>query len=376
MRILLTHPFCWPHVRRGGERIFHTLAAFLSGRGHDVTMLTSVPGPSEVERQGNLTIYRERQIASTFFSRIGVPPETAFAWNCLRFLRHNQFDVVGCLHYADGFGAALAQRFQKNPYVLHIMGLPYGSWVRKRPWETWIMSRSMKGADHVVVLSQEADRRLMRYFGRPGTIIGPPTDIDAFPLKQGRDLERPRILGVGAFSEPRKGAIVLMQAFQRLKERVPNAILQYSGNVPEQLKARLLAGVPTEISKDVEFLGAGSLSDLPNLYGAAAVTVLPAVEEAFGLVLVESLACGTPVVGSNTGGIPDIIQEGIGHMFEPGMSRHHPANPDGLCDALLKSLSLHSDPCIHQRCRRSAERFGWQQIGGDIEALYQASARR
>jgi phosphatidylinositol alpha-mannosyltransferase len=339
-------------------------------------MLTSIPGPSEVEKQGNLTIHRERQIAPTLFSRIGVPPETVFAWNCLRFLRRHQFDVVGCLHYADGFGAGLAQRFQKNPYVLHIMGLPYGSWVRKRPWETWIMSRSMKHTDHVIVLSQEANRRLMRYFGRLGNVIGPPTDIEAFPLKQGRDLERPRILGVGAFSEPRKGAIVLLQAFQRLKERVPNAILQYSGNFPEQLRSKLLASVPNEIGRDVEFLGAGSLSDLHHLYGAAAVTVLPAVEEAFGLVLVESLACGTPVVGSNTGGIPDIIHEGIGHMFDPGMSRHHPANPDGLCEALLKTLSLHSDPCIHQRCRQSAERFGWQQIGGDIEALYQAAARR
>jgi len=59
-------------------------------------------------------------------------------------------------------------------------------------------------------------------------------------------------------------------------------------------------------------------------------------------------------------------------MFDPGPSRHHPANPEGLAAAILKTLKLHADPCLHVRCRQSAERFAWREIGGRIEGIYEA----
>ena len=375
MKILLTHPFCWPYVRRGGERIFHELGVFLADRGHHVTLLTSVPGAPELEERAKITIVRERQISNRLLARLGVLQETMFAWTCFRFLRHHQFDVVGCLHYSDGFAAALTRRMG-NPYVVHIMGLPYGKWTRRAPWETLIMSRSVRHAERVVVLSNEAERRLEHFFGRKGEVIGAPCDLELFPLRQGRDLQRPRILGVGAFAEPRKGAAVLIRAFELLKRDFPSAVLQYSGHLPPSLRTQLLSTVSDVVGKDVEFLDVGDLADLPKLYGQAVVTVLPSVEEAFGMTLVESLACGTPVVGSRAGGIPDIVQDGVGFTFNPGNSRHHPSNPEGLYSAIKEAIGLHQDPCVHVRCRRSAERFGWQQIGPRIENIYQAVARR
>jgi phosphatidyl-myo-inositol alpha-mannosyltransferase len=374
MRILLTHPFCWPYVRRGGERIFHELGVFLADRGHHVTLLTSIPDASETEKKGNITIFREQQFSNRLLARVGVLQETMFAWTCFRFLQRHQFDVVGCLHYSDGFAAGLARRLG-NPYVVHIMGLPYGKWIRRAPWETLIMSRSVRRAERVLVLSSEAERRLEHYFGRQGEIIGAPCDLALFPMQEGRDLQRPRILGVGAFSQPRKGAAVLIRAFELLKRDFPSAILQYSGHLPSALKAQLLSTVPGDLGKDVEFLDVGNLADLPNLYGQAAVTVLPSVEEAFGMTLVESLACGTPIVGSRAGGIPDIVQDGVGFTFDPGDSHHNPSNPEGLASAIKEAIQLHNDPCVHARCRRSAERFGWQQIGPRIEDIYQAAAR-
>jgi len=354
--------------------MFHELGVFLAGRGHYVTLLTSIPGAREMEEKGNITIFRERQISNRFLARIGVLQETMFAWTCFRFLQHHRFDVVGCLHYSDGFAAALARRMG-NPYVVHIMGLPYGKWIRRAPWETLIMSRSVRHAGRVLVPSNEAERRLEHYFRRQGEVIGAPCDLAMFPMRQGRDLRRPRILGVGAFAEPRKGAGVLIRAFQLLKRDFPSAILQYSGHLPSPLKTQLLSTVSADVRRDVEFLDVGDLADLPKLYGQAVVTVLPSVEEAFGMTLVESLACGTPIVGSEAGGIPDIVQDGVGFTFDPGNSRHNPTNPEGLASAIKRAIELHQDPCVHVRCRRSAERFGWQQIGVRIEKIYQSVAR-
>ena len=376
MNILLTHPFCRPHVRRGGERILEELAAYLAGRGHDVTVLTSVPASDAGElRRGGVHIVRSRQLGRPWLTRLGFPPETLFTWTCYRFLRRHRFDLVACLHHADGVGVRLASRRSGTPYLLHIMGIPVGRWVRRRPWDTLITRLAIGGAARVVVLSDCAGRALRDDFGRGGVVVSAPCDLDAFTPREGRDLASPRILAAGAFGERRKGGHVLMQAFSRVAARLPGAVLQVSGTVPGRTVRELLAIASPDARSRVRFLGAGDPAALPDLYRSAAVTVLPSVGEAFGMVLVESLACGTPVVGSRAGGIPEVIDPGVGVLFDPGPGRHRPSNPDGLAAAILEALALHRDPDIHRRCRASAERFGWPRIGAQLERLYLESGQ-
>jgi phosphatidyl-myo-inositol alpha-mannosyltransferase len=372
LRILLTHPFSWPYVRRGAERFLHELSGFLAARGHGVTVLTSKPGPTETAWENGVKVIRIPQIQNRVLQWTGLHPETLFGFKCLPYLIRNAraFDVIHTLYFADAFAARIAKTVSHVPYILHMTGIPERRVLSRRPLNYPLMKLGLGKAAHVVVVSRVAALNLQSHFGRAGTLIPVPCAVDTFSLAEERDLQRPRILGVAAFSEPRKGARVLARAFALLKQRVPHAILQYSGEMPVQLQADILKAAGPDIGRDIEFLGIGEVEDLPRIYREAAVTVLPSLGDSFGMVLVESLASGTPVVGTRHGGIPDIISDGIGRMFEPGDVSREPTNAEGLADALEQTLELHTDPTLAQRCRAHADRFSWQALGPQIEDLY------
>jgi len=358
-------------VRRGGERFLHTLSHYLATRYHEVTVFTSKPGPADTTWEGGVRFVRASEINHGLLTLAGITPTSTFIVPCFRFLRKNQFDVVHCLHYADGFAAALAQRTTGTPYIVHVTGIPVGRWLRRCPWETYFMRMSVRHAARVATISRAGAEALrVEYCRNPDDLLVPPSDLEGFKLRVGRDLKTPIILGVADFTQRRKGASILVRAFERVKDKIPSAILQYSGNVPADLRTRLLAMVSRKVAADVQFLGLGKSEDLPAIYGRAALTVLPSVQESFGLVLVESLACGTPVVGSDDAGIPDIIEEGVGTLFSPGSSRHNPSNVEGLTTAILEALELYRNPDVHVLCRQSAERFGWERLGPLFEQMY------
>ena len=103
-------------------------------------------------------------------------------------------------------------------------------------------------------------------------------------------------------------------------------------------------------------LGVGRLEELPARYRDADVTVLPSRGEAFGLVLVESLASGTPVVCSSSGGMAEIVDDkSVGRVFAA----------DDVADlqrALIETIELGRDPSTAARCAAHARRWGWNEI--------------
>jgi glycosyltransferase involved in cell wall biosynthesis len=110
-------------------------------------------------------------------------------------------------------------------------------------------------------------------------------------------------------------------------------------------------------------LGPGTLDDVPERFRQATVSVLPSVHEAFGLVLVESLACGTPVVCSRSGGMPEIVTDKVGRIAEPD-------DPASLADALVEAVALAAEPGIAEACADRARLWDWDVIGPLHELAY------
>jgi glycosyltransferase involved in cell wall biosynthesis len=162
---------------------------------------------------------------------------------------------------------------------------------------------------------------------------------------------------------PEKGVADLIAAAALLKERQVDFTLRLVGDGP--LRSELERMVDSlRLGFAVEFVGSLDRSALADCYSSAHVTCVPSISEPQGLVVLESLICGTPVVGSAVGGIPDMIVDGVnGRLVAP-------SSPVQLADA-LQNLALDR---VGWRKLQSAsaqsvrDRWSWDVIGDRLEA--------
>lgn len=134
---------------------------------------------------------------------------------------------------------------------------------------------------------------------------------------------------------PRKGVHHLIDAFASIAEAHPQARLALVGEAQNrdytaQIKAQIDAAGLTD---RVLFVGKVTQADLAHWLAGGRVLVLPSLSEGLGRVIVESMLCGTPVIGSDVGGIPDIVQDGVTGMLVP------PGDPIALANALSRALA-------------------------------------
>jgi phosphatidylinositol alpha-mannosyltransferase len=374
LNIAITSPYAWPWVRRGSERMLHDLSRFLAGRGHGVTVFASGPEDRTEDRDGIPYHLLKQRFMST---RRQFNDCHYFAFRLQRALDGFAPDVVFSLNYFDAYAAIRARERSGARYkvVVQVAGTPTRRFFRAIPLDAWFFHTAIRKSSATLAVSLFARGFLEREFDCHPLVLPPPVMIEQFSDFAAAEAQAtspgPRILFMGDVDVPRKGARVLCQAFPRIKERHPAAQLLFVGHVSEATRRSLL-GEPAlaGIGEDVRFLGVGRIEELPAHYASASVTVLPAVWEAFGMVLVESLAAGTPVVGTRHGGIPDIIEgDLIGRLFDPGPFTEQTQNAPDLARALLEVLALGRTPAVVAACRARAERFSWASLGPEYERL-------
>ena len=376
MRVALTNPFAWPHVRRGAERLLNDFAAYLADRGHEVTVYAMAPRAG-VEHRGRVAyrlLAEPRRPHWRQFNRCH-----AFAFALARALEGDAHDAVHCLNYFDAFAALRARRRARGRFrvVYQSVGIPTRRYFRAVPIDAWFVRSVLREADAVLVLSEFARACLERDFGRAAEVLPPPvTTADFAAPPTSRPPSSRTLLFVGDVDEPRKGARVLCRAFGDVHARHPDVELILAGRASERTRRALLALPELARARDrVRFLGVGDVADLPPLYRAASATVLPAVWEAFGLVLVESLAAGTPVIGARHAGIPDVVQgEQVGRLFDPGAFAEQSDNANALAEAILAVLAQDKSESVVRACRARAERYSWSVLGPRYEAVLRGAA--
>ena len=215
------------------------------------------------------------------------------------------------------------------------------------------------------------------------TIIPPGVDTSHFypiPADEARQFiglapDARMILFVGRI-EPLKGVATLIQAvaclrLKNLKEPVHLAVI---GGDPEAGSAEIsqemvrLQNMCDEltIGKMVVFLGKRGQDTLPYYYSAAEVVVMPSHYESFGMVALEAMACGTPVIASQVGGLAFLVQDGVTGYTVPA------EDYDALCERLTSILG---DESLRQQMGRNAaeyaQNYEWEKITKQIVEVYQ-----
>jgi phosphatidyl-myo-inositol alpha-mannosyltransferase len=215
-------------------------------------------------------------------------------------------------------------------------------------------------------MSRCAVDALANNYGRQdGKVVPGGVDLGQFAPAAERD-PHPTILFSGAITEPRKGVPVLLEALPLIAEEEPDVRLWLSGpGDPEPL----LAAGPPNARERTQVLGLGDAGHQHERYGRAWVTCLPSTHDSFGMVLVESLACGTPVVTTTHSAPKEVVDEGVtGALCEP----HDPAD---LARACVEAIGLARRAGIAEACRASAEPFDWDRgVAPLVERLYTGEA--
>lgn len=299
---------------------------------------------------------------------------STYYWSIRRYVDRLRekfpFDLIHAnFGYPDGVVAAKLGARYRVPFII----TEHASWV---PWmenfpnvrrqAVWAAGRC---SFHIAV-SRFARQTISQYTGESEKLRVVPNGVDAgiFTLRtNGEEMNPFQILYVG-FMRRVKGIDVLLLAMQQLVKQNPELKLVlvgggiYRHSEAQEFDLRKLAE-NLGIGENVSFVGIKTPIEVARYMRQSSVLVLPSRAETFGAVLVEALACGTPVVATECGGTVDIVNEDVGRLVPK-------ENADELAKAIYEVISARGlfDPV---KLREYALKyFGWDQIANRTLELY------
>ena len=343
MSLAVLTPTYWPEVRRGAERLAHDLAAALPA-----TVVTTHRGPPSRTHEDGVDVVRLPRLPGEgrLARRLYEDHMTAMPALELELRRRPPRAAV-----ALQATAAVAAIRAGVPTVFAHMGIPHRQSLVNRRHRLALVERACRDAIAVTALSEAARDAFATHLGVAAHVIHPPVDLARFTPGGERSPE-PTIVCAADPREPRKRVGLLVEAMEHVRRERPTARLL--------LDARRATATETA-SAVCRFV---DMSDLPAVYRSAWVSALPSWGEAFGLVLAEALACGTPVVGANREGIPEVLggDPRVGRLFDGD-------DPRDVARALLEALELAQDPATAAACRERAGVFSLERCAGAYRAL-------
>jgi len=213
----------------------------------------------------------------------------------------------------DGYGALLLKKQYKCPIVVTVHGVDIYSTINKNEKCRRSILNVLKKADKIIVVSSVLKKLVGKYLNRQ----------DIFVINNGIDLDRifrrrsemkanfggkKILLSVGSLIE-RKGHIFVLKAMARIIGEVPNIVYLVVGDGPEQKKLKEEAH-KLNLSDKVVFLGNICCEKVMEYMSICNIFVLPSWDESFGVVYIEAMAHGKPVIGCYGEGIEDIVTDG------------------------------------------------------------------
>jgi glycosyltransferase involved in cell wall biosynthesis len=360
LRVTLLNPTYWPEVRRGAERMVRELADGLIERDHCVRLITTHHGIPRREVEDAMRVLRLWRPPATRLTRRLYEEHLLQAPFSYLALRAGSQDVAHALAPADAVAAARWARQTPGVAIFSYMGIPTRRFLVGRRMRLKATLAACWSADAVVALSRAAADAFWETLGVRAPVIHPGVNVDWFSPGVQRS-EEPLIFCNAPLALEYKRVPLLLRAMPIVRRSKPETRLMLMRPPDEALAARLEAdhpwlelAIPQPGEDDALLL---------ECYRRSWVSVLPSLGEAFGLVLAESLACGTPVVGTASGGIPEIIDRPeVGRLFE--------GDEVALARALLEALELSQAPGTLDACRARGEELSTRRAAESYEALY------
>ena len=364
MRLGIT---CYP--THGGSGVFATeLGKQLALRGHTVSFISYSAPLRLVDLPPRVTFH---EVEAGEYPLLKQYPYTlALAAKMVEVATANRLQLLH-VHYAIPFSPAAILARQMAPELnLRVVTTLHGtdtSLVGAAPYFHPVTRFSIEQSDAVTTVSEYLRAETAETFqvSRPIEVIPNCVDLDHYRQAE-RGGGKKLVLHISNF-RPVKRATDVVRVFARARERV-DARLVLVGDGPDLSRALALArscGVADEVAT------VGVVDDVAPVLRTADLLLLPSASEGFGLVALEAMASGVPVVASRAGGLPEVVPDGgAGFLLPPG-------DVEAMAGRVVQLLT---DDRLHARCaaagRRQAARFECDAVVPRFEALYERVLRQ
>jgi phosphatidylinositol alpha-mannosyltransferase len=373
MKIALVSPYDFSHPGGVGRHITALFNNFIA-MGHEVKIIA--PASKDVSEFGDrfIRIGRPFPIPASD-SIIRVPVSLHLAPAIKKVMAEEKFDVV---HLHEPFMPMLCSatlRFSNtvNVGTFHAaQGKPgYGF---GKPVTTWMLERRARKLHGHIAVSKPARDYASRYVPGDYEIIPNGVDLSYYrpdvPVIEKYNDGKLNIVFMGRL-EFRKGINYLLKAFLEVKAQMPNTRLIICGP-GTKLRKRYEQWVKDQHLQDVVFTGMVSFEDQPSYYRTADVFCAPATSrESFGMILLEAMATGRPIVATNIEGFAAVVTNGEEGILVPPMTVHP------LAEALLKLLQdKELRVKMGQKGLITAQKYNWEGIATRVLAYYAKTIER
>jgi phosphatidyl-myo-inositol alpha-mannosyltransferase len=362
LKIALVSPYGYPHPGGVNDHVRNQYEQ-LRRLGHDAWIITSKYG-KERESEGHIIRFG----TGFAFPANGSIGRVTLSWRfkerARRMLEEHAFDV---LHFHEPFvpflsPTVLDQSETVNIATFHAFGgFSPSYWVGQR-WGSHL-ARKLNGR---IAVSGAARHFINRYFPGDYRIVPNGVDVEMYANAEPRDELRDgalNILFIGRLEE-RKGLIHLLRAYHRLRKRHVDARLLVLGAGPKLREYRRFVGLRQ--IRDVEFLGRVSDEEKARYLASADIFCAPSTgQESFGIVLLEAMAAGVPIVASDIHGYKQVVQRNVqGLLVEP---RNHKQLAAGLY-ALARDPELRNE--MGEAGRARASEYSWRRVTEQVVDYY------
>ena len=338
------------NVHRGTETFVKNVCKLL-GEYHKVDLISG--GGGSGYRAANVKIFeypyiQREEMAGELSCKFTLESATFFISAANHFKEHS-YDLI---HAQFPFDLVL-KSVARDPLLLHVHGDPAK------------FSRILKSvkADGYTACSKHIAESVQEIVGEKVYPVYGGVDVNFFKpspkLKKDGEMI---IMSLGVLDLD-KGLGYLLKAFKEIERKDKKIHLWIGGKGPDEEKVRML--VRKLKLKNVKFLGFVDQKMLPAVYSTADAFILPSLSEPFGITMLESMACGTPVIATNVGGPKELITKDIGFLIKPKSEKE-------IVKAVLGLKNFDLDRMGRKAREKIVKKFTWEET---VKSLLKAYKR-
>lgn len=366
--------YIYPYPERGFnpgiERVIGELSHSLANKGHEVNVITTFRNGGELEKEldQNVTIYRINDFRN-LFGRIG----SIFSLDLLSinyFIKKHKslLETSDVIHAFTPFlinipNVPVISHFHHDEQIREPIELLYV------PTTKTLWNVAYKKSDQVISVSEYSSKYLLKNGVSKSKISIVPNGVDTNKLKPGLDISKLKnrfkeaniLLYVGPIIK-RKGLDYLIKSLPKILETHSSTILILVGGGDTSELEQL--AISLNVEKNVFFEGFVADDKLPLYYNACDLFVFPSLQEGFGMVLIEAMACEKTVVASNSTAIPEVVGD-AGVLVEPN-------NSNLIAEAIINLLTNNQKKQFLEKkaIKRVQDLFTWSKAADKLVDIY------